>query len=58
LATPSRPDEATMPCHLRLPITVDETRRFLENHDLLWCELELPAWGPSELLLDRVPKIL
>ena len=44
-----------MLCHPRLPIAVDETGRFLENHDLLRRELELPAWGPSELLFDRVP---
>jgi hypothetical protein len=54
-AMPSRLDEVTMLCHLRLPIAVDETGRFLENHDLLGTKLKLPAWGPIKLLFDRVP---
>ncbi len=44
-----------MLCHRWLPIAVDETGRFLENRDRLRRELKLPAWGPIELLFDRVP---
>lgn len=57
-AAAPRPDKVTMLRHLRWPITVDEPGRFLKTHDLLLLELDLSAWGPGELLFDRVSKIL